>query len=688
MSSNACWGVEVGAGALKAIKLVRDGDNVSVVDFIILPHKRPLSAPETDEREARRLAVGTLVSQKDLGKAGLAISIPGNAGFARFAKLPPVDPKKIPEIVKFEAVQQIPFPIEDVQWDYQTFSQPDSPDVEVGIFAVTTDRVNEKLAKWQDVGLTPSSLTLSPLAVFNALSYDQQFRAEMPGTILLDIGTMSTDLIVVQGGRVWIRTFPIGGHHFTEALVAGFNLSYSKAERLKKEAESSEHARKILQAMRSVFSDLEQDVQRSITYYESLYKDAKLTRIIGLGATFQLPGLKKYLSQQLKLEVEALDSFRRIKISGDRNAELQGAAGQFAVAYGLALQGLGMQTLTADLMPVAVVREAIWQEKTKWFIGAGALAALAAGAMWIGPVKERSVIPELPAAVTEAKSIATRLKNDWSKVEGEDKPDLRATGVQSMLDHRELYGYLIDDVGVMLKRGQDQDDKLAFVKLSTDYLGSGSTGAADAAGGGSASFGRGAASADPAAGGEIAPKVRMTLEVRTAKDPAVSDRMIDDVFNNWLRNAAKLDKTDRAAYPYTIDLTLMPTFAKGGTEVVGGNKGSETAGGPIPSNPAFGGGFPGGKAPGGPEGSIGFGRGGPATAGGPAGGGNTFPGTGGFPNPVPQQIGGSNAPEVDKLAPLPAQPPIAAPGTKLSKYTITWYVSLKTGPEVKKDGPQ
>ena len=688
MSSNACWGVEVGAGALKAIKLVRDGENVTVADFIILPHKRPLSAPETDEREARRLAVGTLVSQKDLRKAGLAISIPGNAGFARFAKLPPVDPKKIPEIVKFEAVQQIPFPIEDVQWDYQTFSQPDSPDVEVGIFAVTTDRVNEKLAKWQDVGLTPSSLTLSPLAVFNALSYDQQFRAEMPGTILLDIGTMSTDLIVVQGGRVWIRTFPIGGHHFTEALVAGFNLSYSKAERLKKEAESSEHARKILQAMRSVFSDLEQDVQRSITYYESLYKDTKLTRIIGLGATFQLPGLKKYLSQQLKLEVEALDSFRRIKIAGERNAELQAAAGQFAVAYGLALQGLGMQTLTADLMPVAVVREAIWQEKTKWFIGAGALAAVAAGAMWIGPVKENAVIPALPAAVTEVKGIASRLKGEWTKVESEDKPDLRATGVQSMLDHRELYGYLIDDVGVMLKRGQDQDDKLAFVKLSTDYLGSGLSGAGDAPTGGSVGFGgRGAAPADSAAG-DAAPRVRMVLEVRTTKDPAQSDRMIDDVFNNWLRTAQKLDKTDRAAYPYTIDLTQVPTFAKGGTEVIGVKPVGEFLGGPAAPNPAAGGGFPAGRGSRGNEGSIGFGGSAPGAPGMP-GGGNVMPGGGNFaPPPPPQQIGGNNAPDVDKIAPLPAQPPIAAAGTKICKYTITWYVSVKSGQEVKKEGGQ
>lgn len=685
MASNACWGVEVGAGALKAIKLVRDGDSVSVADFLLIPHKRPLSAPETDEREARRLAVGTLVSQRDLKRASVAVSIPGNAGFARFAKLPPVDPKKIPEIVKFEAIQQIPFPIEEVQWDYQTFSQPDNPEVEVGIFAVTTDRVNEKLALWQDVGFTPSTLTLAPLAVFNAMSYDRQFAPSMPGTILLDIGTMSTDLVVVEGGRVWIRTFPIGGHHFTEALVAGFNLSYSKAERLKKEAESSDHARKILQAMRSVFSELEADVQRSVSYYSSLHKDAKLTRIIGLGATFQLPGLKKYLSQQLRLEVEALDGFARIKMDGERNIELQAAAGQFAVAYGLALQGLGMQTLTADLMPVSVVREAIWRDKTKWLVGAGAMALLAAGAMWVGPVKEKGSIPTFPASVTEAKNKASAFKSEWSRIEGEDKPDLRATGVQSLFDHRELYGYLMDDVGQMLENARFKDSRLIFDRAMTDYAGSGVASNTDVSAGGSLGgnqSGRGAMPDPAATGGELPPKVRVTIEVRTAKDPGEADRMIDDSFTAWLR--AQNKRPERASYPYTIDEQgSPPKFTTRVEEIAKGADIASGMPGPAP-----------GAGPGGRLGGAGAGAGGPGgrmpnpDTRAPQGLGGATPPPG-MPGGLgaPQPIGGGG-PDVNTLAPLPPQPPLAAPGSRIRVYTISYYVSLRTGTEQKKEGSQ
>ncbi|MGQ0629293.1 MAG: type IV pilus assembly protein PilM, partial [Phycisphaerales bacterium] len=302
MASNASWGIEVGSGAVKAVKLERSGDTLVCTDFAIIPHKRVLSTPDTDEKDAKRVALGTLVAQHDLDRAAVSISVPGHSTFARFAKLPPVEPKKIPDIVKFEAVQQIPFPIDEVEWDFQTFTAPDSPDVEVGIFAMLRQSVMEKLANWQDVGHTPDTLTLSPLAAYNALAYDQGFGPQTPGTVILDVGTTSTDLVVAEGGRVWIRTFPIGGHQFTEALVTAFNLSYSKAEKLKKEAESTQHTRHVLQAMRPVFGDLAQDVQRSIGYYQSLHREAKLTRLIGLGSTFQLPGLRKFLSQQLQVE--------------------------------------------------------------------------------------------------------------------------------------------------------------------------------------------------------------------------------------------------------------------------------------------------------------------------------------------------------------------------------------------------
>jgi type IV pilus assembly protein PilM len=455
-SSNICWGIEIGAGAIKAIKLERSGESVNVLDFAIVPHKKVLSTPGLDQADATRIALGEFISQYDLHGVSLAISVPGHAAFARFAKLPPVEPKKVPDIVKFEAMQQIPFPIGEVEWDYQTFRDPDSPDLEVGIFAITRERIMERLAMCEDVGLVPGFVNLSPVAAYNAMAYDLAFDEKTPGTILLDVGTTSTDLIVAVPGRMWIRTFPIGGHHFTEALVSAFKLTYPKAEKLKREAEQSKHARHIFQALRPVFSDLAQDVQRSIGYYQSLNKEANLTRLIGLGSTFRLPGLRKYLKQQLQMDVYRMEQFKRLSVEGTRAGEFQAQTLTLATAYGLALQGLGLNAVNANLMPVQVIKSAMWAGKVKWFGVAAGIAVLAGGAMFIRPFLDAQAVQgnPRPRIIGEVADEATRLKDQAKDVlaggAGADlATNMAAANMLGLANSKAVYQHLVNDLGLM-----------------------------------------------------------------------------------------------------------------------------------------------------------------------------------------------------------------------------------------------
>ncbi|HCD33296.1 MAG TPA: hypothetical protein DER01_12875, partial [Phycisphaerales bacterium] len=195
---NDCWGIEVGANAIKAIRLQRQKDQVVLADFEVLPFKKPLTTPDLNVNEAIQVNLDQFLSKHSVNRSTVMTSVPGHMAFARFAKLPPVDPKRIPDIVRFEAVQQIPFPIEQVEWDYQVFQEPDSPDVEVGIFAITKDRVTDFLENYNAVGCRVDGITLSPLAVYNALAYDMQLDEESPGVVFMDIGTTSTDVIIVE----------------------------------------------------------------------------------------------------------------------------------------------------------------------------------------------------------------------------------------------------------------------------------------------------------------------------------------------------------------------------------------------------------------------------------------------------------------------------------------------------------
>lgn len=555
MPSNVCWGIEIGSGGVKALKVEYDGEKPIITEFVDIPHAKVLSDPSVVANDALRVSLGALVSQFDLSGASVGISVPGHSSFARFAKLPPVEPKKVPDIVRFEAVQQIPFPLEEVEWDYQTFMSPESPDIEVGIFAITKERVNERLNLLTDVGITPDFITLSPVALYNALAYDLQFTESTPGTILLDIGTTSTDLVVAESGRVWIRTFPLGGHQFTEALIAQFKLGYGKAEKIKREVHDSKHARQVFQAMRPVFTDLTQDVQRSIGYYQSLHREANLTRLIGVGSTFQLPGLRKYLKQQLQLDVYRLEEFKRAdlsKLGEERAAQLKGAALSFATAYGLAIQGLGLNPIKANLMPVSVVREAMWKKKAPWFAAAAGLGIAAGAAMFIRPLLDSNAVagvspdPVIQQAVRQAQELKGKAAEAGVLEAGQ--PDMTAANLLALTEHRELYGRVLADLSAILA---DADAKAAtwtgrprpgaeapkplgapgfeFRGFRTQYTG---PGRGDAEGG---------EPADPNAMGSV----QVTLQVAT-RQPDPLDFILHSV-DAWLR-----ENKDRKDAPYAI----------------------------------------------------------------------------------------------------------------------------------------
>lgn len=461
-SSNVCWGIEIGSGAIKGIKLERDGAGARVTDFLIVPHKKPLSTPELDQADALRVALGTFLSQKDLSGASVAVSVPGHMAFARFAKLPPVEPKKVPDIVKFEAVQQIPFPIEEVEWDYQTFTSPDSPDVEVGIFAITREKVLERLALLGDAGLEPDIVTISPVAAYNALAFDLAFTEKTPGTIIVDIGTVSTDLLVADAGRVWIRTFPIGGHNFTEAIGAAFKLNYPRAEKLKREIEQSQHKRHMFQAMKGVFEDLAQDIQRSLQYYQQLHPEAKLERLVGLGSTWELPGLRKFISQRLNLDVVRLEQFSRINIEGAAGAEFQSSAIRLATAYGCALQGLGLTPIDANLIPVSVVREAMWKRKMPWFAAAAGLSIVAGAAAFVRPMLDRQAITQPKAQALPLVQSVTRegdtLKKEWDEISKSVRVGFAVANLNRLLEERGLVAQIMADVGAMLASADPQPE--------------------------------------------------------------------------------------------------------------------------------------------------------------------------------------------------------------------------------------
>jgi type IV pilus assembly protein PilM len=402
--SNAVWGIDIGQCGLKALRCrAGDADNRIVADaFDFIEYPQILSQPEADPVELVRDALRQFLSRNVVRGDRVAVSVSGQSGLARFIKLPPVESKKIPDIVKYEARQQIPFPLDDVVWDYQQMAGGSEEEgfvleTEVGLFAMKRDQAFRALKPFDEAGIEVDIIQLTPLAIYNFTVFEHMqdrppltpdnYDVDNPpkSIVALSLGTDTTDLVVTNGYTVWQRSLPIGGSHFTKALSKELRLTFAKAEHLKRNAMQAEDQKAVFQAMRPVFNDLLTEIQRSINFFSGIHKKAEIGSVVALGNAMKLPGLQKYLSQNLGYPVVETDLYK-----GLTGSAVVGSPAfkenllSFAVCYGLTLQGLNKGSLGTNLIPREILTNRLIREKKPWAVATAAAVLLGCAVSFMG----------------------------------------------------------------------------------------------------------------------------------------------------------------------------------------------------------------------------------------------------------------------------------------------------------------
>ena len=389
--TSSVWGIEIGQSALKALRCSMIDDEIVADAFDYIEYPKILSQPEADPEELIAEALNQLIERNDGMNDKICISVPGQSGLSKFFKPPPVEVKKVADLVRYEARQQIPFDLADVVWDYQMM--PGSMiedgyalDSEVGLFAMKREQANRQLAPFDDANLEVDVVQMAPIALYNMVAYDRMgerlegeiFNADEPppASVVLSIGTDSSDLIVTNGFRIWQRSMPIGGNHFTRQLTKDLKMTFAKAEHIKRNAREAVDPKLIFQTMRPVFNDLVTEVQRSIGFFRSIDRKAEINELLITGNTVKMPGLAAYLGKNLGFEVHTLDRFNRL--GGEDVLAIptfRDNATTFAVCYGLCLQGLGAAQIHASLIPQEIITQRMIRAKKPWTL-AGIAALL------------------------------------------------------------------------------------------------------------------------------------------------------------------------------------------------------------------------------------------------------------------------------------------------------------------------
>jgi type IV pilus assembly protein PilM len=376
MAFHTIWSVDVGKSALKAVRLRRERNSIEILAIDKVDY--PLSDNGVDTSAQAREALSAFRQRNDI-KDPVVVAHPGQGTFSRFIKIPAFDQKKLKDMVRFEASQQIPFPLDEVIWDYHLVDRAYLPgeEREVGLFAVRKEAVDDYLLEFTQEGLSVEMLSIGYLGLLNFIKFD--INPPEP-SIVLDIGATHTDLILVDGDRFWIRPLPHSGNDISKAIMARFKLSFPDAERLKLETgKVPQQAEKIFKAViQPKLQELAQEIQRSIGFYRSQAGDVKFSKLYLLGNGSRVVGIKKFFEEVLGMPVEAVKSIGRLRVNRDVNVKLlQTELAAFGTALGLGIQAVGAGTCQVDLVPrEEKIRKEIARKRKHVFFAAGILLLL------------------------------------------------------------------------------------------------------------------------------------------------------------------------------------------------------------------------------------------------------------------------------------------------------------------------
>ncbi len=340
-----------------------------------------------------------LMREKGIRPAPTYMTISGQAVFPRFVKLPAVARDKLLPIIRYEAEQNVPFPIDEVVWDYQVLeseaSQPE--DINVMLVAVKIESVTRLTDCVEAAGLEPDVVDVAPMALYNTV------RFNYPGlqgcTMILDIGARSSSLVFMEDEMVFSRSIPVAGGTITQEIMKEFGVPAPEAEALKRQhafvafggvyaGPENETADRVSKIVRSVITRLHAEVSRSVNFYRSQQGGSPPSLILLTGGSSAIPHTDTFFREKLKVDVDYLNPFVNIPVSPriptqdvERDMHLLGEVAGLAIRWKLSCP------IEISLMPPDLLAHKTLRRRQPFFVLSGIGLVLVMLCWWVFFVK-------------------------------------------------------------------------------------------------------------------------------------------------------------------------------------------------------------------------------------------------------------------------------------------------------------
>ena len=383
-------------------------------------------AHDADDSAWRAAVLEVLKQQKAAGsldkKSEIYVTLPSAQVLARALKIPTAE---LQAQIEEEAKKNLPLPIEEAEWGYNVVGEAGDQS-HISLLAVKTTVVEEINSIFEEAGLSLAGATSGALNLANLLIAEGKGSVEAP-TAVLSIGASSTNLVIAEGTKVWMRALPVFGSTLVSALTAG-GASFDEARKtLLEQVDLGNAEAESTKAVGQALSRLVMEITRSIVNYRTSLSGEKPAKILLTGGYAKIKGLDAYLQDKLKTDTAYLDAFSAFE--GE-----QGDSFAFAEALGALTTVSGKSPYSVNLVPADLQWQRSFDGKKPLIIAAVALLAVLFGALFF--LNQGKISEESKQAETAQQTLEEAQKYDKAIKEVQKN-------IKTQLAENEVYGRLL-----------------------------------------------------------------------------------------------------------------------------------------------------------------------------------------------------------------------------------------------------
>ena len=337
-------GIDIGSYSLKVVECQRAGEKITLLNYEVRRLPKPKGAGNALSQQEISAFIRETLKEIGIKTSDVVAEITGPWTVARHLFMTDLPDNEMREAIRWGAKSDFPFSLEEAIIDFHKIDvfKRDEGELEAEIIAAVATRqvVEEQVALLKEAGLKPLS--------FSIPSFDlmQVYRLSQPApwsetVAIVELGHKSTQIIVLKEGSLkFSRDIAVAGDTFTQSLTGGYEINGqtvevddSQGEKIKfkvdllEEWDSEDRIEGvpldlIQKRLGPVVDRLILEVERSLNYYKTQFKDYEIKRVLLTGGGSLLKGLPSVLEKNLEIPVQTFQNAGLITLKKKINEEL------------------------------------------------------------------------------------------------------------------------------------------------------------------------------------------------------------------------------------------------------------------------------------------------------------------------------------------------------------------------------